>query len=112
MLEATCSKCGEIYNPAELGELHFADDCNGLPTNEIEYNPTEGNQKMKQYRISTTFTTNRDLTSIELDQLATEVVTQVLEPSENSTFQTAEVYVNWEEDYLDPALNCECGYQH
>lgn len=34
--EATCSKCEEIYNPEEFGDLHFNDDCNGSPINEIE----------------------------------------------------------------------------
>jgi hypothetical protein len=38
MKEATCSKCGDIYNPEEFGELHFANDCNGTPTNESQYN--------------------------------------------------------------------------
>jgi hypothetical protein len=35
--EAMCSKCGEIYNPETFGDVHFADDCNGNPINEIEY---------------------------------------------------------------------------
>jgi hypothetical protein len=43
MKEAICSKCGEIYNPEQFGELHFANDCNGLPINEIQYNPTKEN---------------------------------------------------------------------
>jgi hypothetical protein len=34
--EATCEKCGEIYNPEQFGELHYANECNGSPTNEIE----------------------------------------------------------------------------
>jgi hypothetical protein len=38
MKEATCSKCGDIYNPEEFGELHYADNCNGEPINEIQYN--------------------------------------------------------------------------
>jgi len=38
MKEATCSKCGDIYNPEEFGELHYADDCNGTPIDEIQYN--------------------------------------------------------------------------
>jgi hypothetical protein len=38
MKEATCSKCGDIYNPEEFGELHFDNNCNGKPINEIQYN--------------------------------------------------------------------------
>ena len=34
--EATCAKCEEIYNPEEFGDLHFDNDCNGSPINEIE----------------------------------------------------------------------------
>ena len=37
MKQATCSKCDEIYNPEEFGELHFAADCNGTPKNEITF---------------------------------------------------------------------------
>ena len=37
MKESTCLKCGDIYNPEEFGELHYADDCNGSPINEGEY---------------------------------------------------------------------------
>lgn len=37
MKEATCSKCGDIYNPEEFGELHLAAGCNGEPINEGEY---------------------------------------------------------------------------
>jgi hypothetical protein len=37
MKEATCSKCNEIYNPEEFGDLHFVDNCNGTPKNEIEF---------------------------------------------------------------------------
>ena len=43
MKEATCSKCGDVYNPEEFGELHYADNCNGTPINEIQY----GNQEAK-----------------------------------------------------------------
>ena len=35
--EAECSKCGEIYNPENFGEVHWADDCNGKPINEGSY---------------------------------------------------------------------------
>lgn len=38
MKEATCSKCEEIYNPDEFGELHLAAGCDGEPINECEYN--------------------------------------------------------------------------
>lgn len=34
--EAICSKCEEIYNPEKFGDLHFANDCNGAPINQIE----------------------------------------------------------------------------
>ena len=34
--EATCSKCAEIYNPEQFGDLHYSNDCNGSPINEIE----------------------------------------------------------------------------
>ena len=37
MKEATCSKCKEIYNPDNFGDLHFTSGCNGSPINEIEY---------------------------------------------------------------------------
>jgi hypothetical protein len=37
MKEATCSKCGDIYNPEKFGDLHFTDNCNGSPINEIQY---------------------------------------------------------------------------
>ena len=34
--EATCSKCEEIYNPENFGDLHYSNDCNGAPINQIE----------------------------------------------------------------------------
>jgi hypothetical protein len=37
MKEATCLKCGDIYNPDEFGELHYGSGCRGEPTNECEY---------------------------------------------------------------------------
>jgi hypothetical protein len=37
MKEATCLKCGDIYNPDEFGELHLVAGCNGEPTKEGEY---------------------------------------------------------------------------
>jgi hypothetical protein len=35
--ESECSKCGEIYNPENFGDLHWSDDCNGAPINEGTY---------------------------------------------------------------------------
>jgi hypothetical protein len=43
MKEATCAKCGDIYNPEEFGQSHWANDCNGQPINEIEYSTKENN---------------------------------------------------------------------
>ncbi len=37
MKEATCSKCGDIYNPEEFGDVHFSNNCNGEPVKEIQY---------------------------------------------------------------------------
>ena len=44
MLETICSKCGEIYNPEFLGQIHFVSfetgkQCYGVPLigSEIEY---------------------------------------------------------------------------
>lgn len=61
MKEATCSKCEDIYNPEEFGDLHFANDCNGEPIEEIQYQaetpfgesyryavPDDGHQKRQQ----------------------------------------------------------------
>ena len=41
MLESTCSKCGEIYNPEFLGQLHFVsfetnEQCYGTPIFELQ----------------------------------------------------------------------------
>ena len=41
MKEATCSKCGDVYNPEEFGDVHFVNDCNGEPISEGEYNQAE-----------------------------------------------------------------------
>lgn len=41
MKEAICSKCGDVYNPEEFGDVHFANDCNGEPISEGKYNQTE-----------------------------------------------------------------------
>jgi hypothetical protein len=38
--EAICSKCGETYNPEQFGDLHYSNDCNGSPINEIEIGST------------------------------------------------------------------------
>jgi len=46
MKEATCSKCGDIYNPEEFGDVHFANDCNGKPVKEIQY----GTEPVKDWR--------------------------------------------------------------
>lgn len=42
MLEATCSKCGDIYNPEQLEELHLANGCEGSPINQVQYDQTGG----------------------------------------------------------------------
>ena len=51
---------------------------------------------IKEYKFTITFTTDRELTEDELDELMTDTVTQIIEPSEESTYRTAEVSIKEE----------------
>jgi hypothetical protein len=48
---------------------------------------------IKEYKFTITFTTNRELTEDELDELMTETVTQIIEPNEEATYTTAEITI-------------------
>ena len=48
---------------------------------------------IKEYKFTITFTTDRELTEDELDQLMTDTVTQIIEPNEEATYTTAEVSI-------------------
>ena len=57
----------------------------------------KGEQLMK-HSITIEFTTNRKLTTIELDELITDAVTQLIEPNDEATFTTSYFTINHKAD--------------
>jgi hypothetical protein len=47
-----------------------------------------------KHTLTIEFTTNRELTATELDEIITDAVTQIIEPSDEATFTTSDFTIS------------------